>query len=134
MIKLDGAALAKIRLEALGHLSSTLSPKPTLAIISVGDDPASAIYVRKKLQMATKAGFQSIHHALDTTCTPKQLHDVLHACSHDAAVHGILLQLPLPPHLSAPEAILFISPDKDVDGLHPLNMGRLQLGKPLQSF
>ena len=131
MIKLDGAGLARERLQQLRQACTTLSPRPMLAIVSVGSDPASAIYIQKKLQLATQAGFHTQHHPLEATCSALQLHETLQQCSANASVHGILLQLPLPPHLSATDALYFIDSEKDVDGLHPLNMGRLMMGKPL---
>lgn len=131
MIKLDGAALAVTLLTSIQNASANLIPTPKLAIVSVGNDPASALYVKKKSQIARKAGFLCTHLALASDCTEQQLHKALKTYSEDSTIHGILLQLPLPQHLSADKAILWINPDKDVDGLHPLNMGRLQMGAPL---
>lgn len=131
MIKLDGAQLAKEKLTQLQAISAGLKHTPNLHIISVGDDPASKIYIQKKLQLAHKAGFSAHHIKLPETTSQIQLHNALKTSSNDPLTHGILLQLPLPKHLQSAQALEHIHPHKDVDCLHPINIGRLQMNTPL---
>lgn len=103
---------------------------PTLAVVLVGDDPASLLYVRKKREKASELGIFThfVHLKRDTgqDVLNKQLQDL----SEDPCIHGILLQLPLPKHLNVLNALCHIVPTKDVDGLHPMNVGLLALGEP----
>ena len=131
IIKLDGAKLARERLIGIQQITQSLIKKPSLVIISVGDDPASAIYVKKKLDLALQAGFDVLHKKCDTAITEDHLHALLDQYSNNMTIDAILIQLPLPAHLSAQKAVMHIHPDKDVDVLHPLNIGRLVLGTPL---
>ncbi|MFN3826952.1 MAG: bifunctional methylenetetrahydrofolate dehydrogenase/methenyltetrahydrofolate cyclohydrolase FolD [Micavibrio sp.] len=101
-----------------------------LAVILVGDDPASHIYVRNKITACEKTGITSTEHRLPANVTAEDLLKVIDQLNNDPAINGILLQLPLPDHLDETRMILAISPDKDVDGLHPLNAGRLMAGLP----
>lgn len=101
-----------------------------LAVILVGDDPASHIYVRNKITACEKTGIISTEHRLPADVTEAALLDVIAKLNNDKAIHGILLQLPLPAHLDENKMVLAISPDKDVDGLHPVNAGRLLAGLP----
>ncbi|MCM2344373.1 MAG: bifunctional methylenetetrahydrofolate dehydrogenase/methenyltetrahydrofolate cyclohydrolase FolD [Alphaproteobacteria bacterium] len=101
-----------------------------LAVILVGEDPASHIYVRNKIVACEKTGIVSSERRLPATVTPAELKQVIAELNQDPSIHGILLQLPLPAHLDENEMILAISPDKDVDGLHPVNAGRLMAGLP----
>lgn len=101
-----------------------------LAVILVGDDPASHIYVRNKILACEKTGITSTEKRLPANVSAAELLQVIGALNQDPAIHGILLQLPLPAHLDENQMILAISPDKDVDGLHPLNAGRLMAGLP----
>ncbi len=101
-----------------------------LAVILVGDDPASQIYVRNKITACEKTGIISTEHRLPADVSAAELLAVITTLNQDPAIHGILLQLPLPAHLDENQMILAISPDKDVDGLHPLNAGRLMAGLP----
>jgi methylenetetrahydrofolate dehydrogenase (NADP+) / methenyltetrahydrofolate cyclohydrolase len=102
---------------------------PTLAVVLVGEDPASQVYVRNKVKRATEAGMGSIEHRLDTECTQETLNQLIDVLNNDPQVHGILVQLPLPSHLDEEEIIAAISPAKDVDGFHPLNVGALASGR-----
>ncbi|QQG35998.1 MAG: bifunctional methylenetetrahydrofolate dehydrogenase/methenyltetrahydrofolate cyclohydrolase FolD [Micavibrio aeruginosavorus] len=101
-----------------------------LAVILVGDDPASHIYVRNKIAACEKTGITSTERRLPAAVGTDELKRVIEDLNRDPAIHGILLQLPLPGHLDENEMILAISPDKDVDGLHPVNAGRLMAGLP----
>ncbi len=107
-----------------------LAFQPGLAVVLVGDDPASAVYVRNKDRAAQEAGLhvQTIRLPADTT--QAALLAAVAALNDDPAVDGILVQLPLPPHLDAAAVIAALDPDKDVDGLTTLNAGRLAEGRP----
>ena len=98
---------------------------PCLATVLVGDDPASKDYVASKIKTTAELGIKSIAHKLDGNCTQEELNRVIMDLNENPEVHGILMQLPLPRHLSEDEALSFISPKKDVDGLHPYNTGLL---------
>ncbi len=101
---------------------------PGLAVVLVGDDPASATYVRMKEQDCAKAGVRSFDHRHPADITQEELDAVIDECNADPAVHGILVQMPLPSHLDAERVIARIDPAKDVDGFHPANLGRLVRG------
>jgi len=103
---------------------------PGLAAILVGDDPASQSYLRAKQQAARELGFHSIQETLPADVSPQVLLDLLARYHRDPAFHGILVQLPLPSHLNEADVLYALDPDKDVDGFHPLNVGRLVLGQP----
>jgi methylenetetrahydrofolate dehydrogenase (NADP+)/methenyltetrahydrofolate cyclohydrolase len=103
---------------------------PSLATVLVGDDDASAGYIRVKQRKAAELGFVSPHEHLPATATQADLHAVIEGFSADPAVHGLLVQHPIPGHLDYDRALAVMDPDKDVDGMHPLNMGRLALGLP----
>lgn len=103
---------------------------PSLATILVGDDDASAGYIRIKQRQAAELGFVSPHAHLPATATQDDLHQAIAAFNDDPAVHGLLVQYPVPGHLDYDAALQAVDPDKDVDGMHPLNMGRLALGMP----
>ncbi|MFG6157677.1 bifunctional methylenetetrahydrofolate dehydrogenase/methenyltetrahydrofolate cyclohydrolase FolD [Halomonas sp. 1390] len=104
--------------------------KPTLAVVLVGEDPASQVYVRNKVMRAKEAGMGSIEHRLDAETTQRDLNELIDSLNNDPEVHGILVQLPLPSHLNEDEVISSIHPAKDVDGFHPLNVGALASGRP----
>ena len=99
-----------------------------LAVILVGDDPASAVYVRRKVERATEVGIRSIERRLPALVTEADLVGVIEELNDDASVTGILLQLPLPKHIDTGRILDLIVPEKDVDGFHPMNMGRLANG------
>ena len=102
---------------------------PGLAVVIVGDDPASQVYVRNKGRQATEAGFRSFTHKLDAKISEGDLLGLVDRLNDDADVHGILVQLPLPAHIDPKRVIDRISPDKDVDGFHVQNVGRLFVGE-----
>lgn len=102
---------------------------PGLAVVLVGDDPASTIYVRNKIKRAKQAGMVSIEQRLPADCTQARLEAVVQTLNQRADVHGILVQLPLPKHLSEERIIRLIDPAKDVDGFHPENVGLLATGQ-----
>lgn len=101
---------------------------PALAVVLVGEDPASSVYVRNKVRRAEQAGLKSIEHYLSADVTQEALDALIDELNNDPEVHGILVQLPLPAHLSESHVIKAISPIKDVDGFHPENVGDLVTG------
>ncbi len=101
---------------------------PGLAVVIVGEDPASQVYVRNKGRQTTEAGMRSIEHKLPVTVTELQLLEMVGDLNRDDDVHGILVQLPLPKHIDSARVIEAIDPAKDVDGFHPINVGRLSTG------
>lgn len=101
---------------------------PGLAVVLVGDDPASQVYVRNKVKQATAAGFNSTEHRLPVDTGQAELNALVEQLNNDHSVHGILVQLPLPKQLNESEIIRLIAPQKDVDGFHPLNVGALASG------
>jgi methylenetetrahydrofolate dehydrogenase (NADP+) / methenyltetrahydrofolate cyclohydrolase len=126
---LDGKALAqKIQLQ-LKERVQTLEPKigrpPGLAVIMVGDNPASAVYVRNKERACEKVGIASFGRHFPTQTSFEELKQAIEELNQDLRVDGILVQLPLPDHLDAVSLLHTIHPDKDADGLHPTNLGRL---------
>ena len=104
---------------------------PGLAVVLVGDDPASAVYVRNKGRACEEVGIRSETIRLPGQVAQEDLLGKVREINDDPSVHGILVQLPLPPHLDERAIILALDPDKDVDGLHPVNMGRLMQGEPV---
>ncbi|WP_066387825.1 bifunctional methylenetetrahydrofolate dehydrogenase/methenyltetrahydrofolate cyclohydrolase FolD [Helicobacter himalayensis] len=102
--------------------------KPSLAVILVGDDPASRAYVNMKQKACERVGFVSLKFELPTTCTQEEILSLTQKLNNDASVHGILVQLPLPKHIDTSKILESIAPQKDVDGFHPYNVGRLRLG------
>ncbi len=101
---------------------------PGLEVILVGDDPASTVYVRNKERACKEVGINSTVHRLPAETTREELLGLIERLNNDKAVHGILVQLPLPSHLDEDEVINTISPKKDVDGFHPINAGKLLIG------
>ncbi|MEM7329221.1 MAG: bifunctional methylenetetrahydrofolate dehydrogenase/methenyltetrahydrofolate cyclohydrolase FolD [Pseudomonadota bacterium] len=108
----------------------TLPGQPTLAVVLVGEDPASQVYVRSKVRMTEETGMRSLHHHLPETATQSQVEAMIAELNADPDVDGILLQLPLPKGLDEASAIEQIDPAKDVDGLTEASAGRLSLSKP----
>ncbi|HIG04910.1 MAG TPA: bifunctional methylenetetrahydrofolate dehydrogenase/methenyltetrahydrofolate cyclohydrolase FolD [Planctomycetes bacterium] len=131
---IDGKARAKeIRKQLKGRVHDfqvEAGHPPGLGVILVGEDPASAVYVRNKERACARTGIRSFHHPLAKDATQQQLEQLIDQLNEDPEVHGILLQLPLPSHLDAEPLLLRISPDKDADGFHPVNAGRLAVGQP----
>lgn len=129
---IDGKAVAKdvqnqIKQEVDG-LERRWGLVPGLAVVLVGDDPASHIYIRNKEKACKEAGIKSFEHLLPVTISEKELLALIHQLNKEKRVHGILVQLPLPPHIHAEKVLEAISPQKDVDGFHPANLGLLALG------
>jgi methylenetetrahydrofolate dehydrogenase (NADP+)/methenyltetrahydrofolate cyclohydrolase len=130
---LDGAALAqRIRAEVAeqaARLTRQGTP-PGLAVLLVGDDPASAVYVKHKVKDCEEAGLRSVLQRLPADTSEADLLARIRALNADSSIHGILVQLPLPPHLDAQRVIETISPLKDVDGFHVASAGALMTGQP----
>ena len=134
---IDGKALAE-KLQAklaekTAKLKAETGQEPGLVVILVGDNPASQVYVRNKERSALAAGFRSEVVRLPESTSQKELLALIAKYNQDPVWHGILVQLPLPAHIDDEAVLLAIDPDKDVDGFHPTNMGRLWSGHPLMS-
>ena len=132
---IDGKAFAaNIRAEvaqACAKFREKTGVQPGLAVVLVGNDPASEVYVRNKGIQAKEAGFNSLEYRLPAETTQAELLAKVAELNADPQVHGILVQLPLPAHLDADAVLNAIAPDKDVDGFHPVNVGRLWTGNPV---
>ena len=130
---IDGKAVAAaVRAEVkerTAAFSSRTGIRPCLVAVLVGEDPASRIYVRNKGKACTEAGLLSRQIDLPASVSEKALFDLVAELNADESVHGILVQLPLPDHIDESRVIEAISPDKDVDGFHPVNAGRLLVGR-----
>jgi methylenetetrahydrofolate dehydrogenase (NADP+)/methenyltetrahydrofolate cyclohydrolase len=131
---IDGKAFAATLLETITAEVTTLKTahglQPGLAVVLVGEDPASQVYVRNKARQTVQVGMQSFEHKLPAETAQADLLALVTALNADPAVHGILVQLPLPKNLDSDAIIAAIDPDKDVDGLHIVNAGRLAAGLP----
>lgn len=129
---IDGKQVAASVIDAVKSASAALEQdagvKPGLAVVIVGDDPASHAYVSSKSRMAKECGFISIQHTLPEETTQEELARLVAALNADESIHGILVQLPLPRHLDAEPIIQSIRPEKDVDGLHVVNAGKVATG------
>lgn len=131
MIQLDGKATAqKIRAQVALEVEilKKRGIKPGLGTILVGDDPASAVYIGAKIKACEEAGIASIHAQLPSTATQNEVLAQIEAFNENPAVSAYIVQLPLPKGLDEEAALLAINPDKDADGLHPVNLGRLVMG------
>ena len=132
---IDGKALAEnlqAKLaEKTAKLKAETGQEPGLVVILVGDNPASQVYVRNKERSALAAGFRSEVVRLPESTSQEELLTLIAKYNQDSAWHGILVQLPLPAHINEEAVLLAIDPEKDVDGFHPTNMGRLWSGHPL---
>ena len=131
---IDGKALAaKVKsqlVESVAQVKARRGFAPGIAVVRVGEDPASKIYVTSKKKTAEELGFGSWEHALPATTTQAQLLDWVRRLNADPQVDGILVQLPLPKHIDSNAVLLAIDPAKDVDGFHPYNAGSLFQGRP----
>jgi methylenetetrahydrofolate dehydrogenase (NADP+)/methenyltetrahydrofolate cyclohydrolase len=130
---IDGKAIAeRVRAEVRERAGAGLSGgrRPGLAVVLVGDDPASQVYVRNKDRAAREVGFEVRTERLPASTSEAQVAGLIEALNRDPAIDGILLQLPLPRGLDAGRLVQAIDPDKDVDGLHPANVARLWIGEP----
>jgi methylenetetrahydrofolate dehydrogenase (NADP+) / methenyltetrahydrofolate cyclohydrolase len=126
---IDGKAVAARVKEEVAREVAGLDVQPGLATILVGDDPASAVYVRMKREDSAEVGIESFHHEPGADVAPAELATLIRSLNDDERVHGILLQLPLPDHLDQDEFISLIDPRKDVDGLTTANAGLLMHGR-----
>jgi methylenetetrahydrofolate dehydrogenase (NADP+) / methenyltetrahydrofolate cyclohydrolase len=130
---IDGKAIADaLRRQVAGGVATfrrQTGSAPGLAVVLVGEDPASQVYVRTKAKMTREAGMQSFEHKLDAGTSQADLLGVIDSLNRRPDVHGILVQLPLPAHIDASKVIEAIDPAKDVDGFHPINVGRLAIGE-----
>ncbi|HFI0467393.1 TPA: bifunctional methylenetetrahydrofolate dehydrogenase/methenyltetrahydrofolate cyclohydrolase [Streptococcus suis] len=135
MTVIDGKALAAKMQAALAEKTARLKAEkglvPGLVVILVGEDPASQVYVRNKERSALAAGFKSEVVRVAATISEAELLELIERYNQDDAWHGILVQLPLPAHISEEKVLLAIDPDKDVDGFHPTNMGKFWSGHPV---
>ena len=131
---IDGkAAAAELRAKVareVGRLAAVHGLSPGLAVVLVGDNPASEVYVGSKKKMSAQAGMRSFDHRLPGTAGEAELLALIARLNGDPSIHGILVQLPLPPQIDPYEVIAAVDPNKDVDGFHPTNAGRLALGLP----
>jgi len=129
---IDGKAFAATLRERVGKEVATLKADhgltPGLAVVLVGEDPASQVYVRSKGKQTVEAGMQSFEHKLDVSTPQADLLKLIDELNNDETVHGILVQLPLPDHIDEGRVLTRINPDKDVDGFHLINVGRLWTG------
>lgn len=128
---IDGKAVAQRVREQIAKDVETLVAKhnirPTLATVLVGDDPASHTYVRMKHKACANVGFETVDHTIDADIDQESLENLVQELNADPNVHGILVQLPLPDHLNEEAVLNAISLEKDVDGFHPINIGRLSM-------
>lgn len=127
---IDGNAVAKRLREAMKAKVAASGRTPGLAVVLVGEDPASQVYVRNKGRAAEEVGMKSWTHRLPVETTQAQLLAMINDLNRNAEVHGILVQLPLPKQIDAQAIIAAIDPAKDVDGFHPINVGKLYTGAP----
>ncbi len=131
---IDGKAVAaELRgnlAKAVAALQATHNFKPGLAVVLVGEDPASQVYVRNKAKQTVEVGMASFEHKLDAATPEAELLALVERLNRDPNVHGILVQLPLPKHIDSAKVLNLIDPTKDVDGFHPINVGKLATGEP----
>ena len=136
--RIDGKAMAAERTAAIARETAEFAAEcdamPGLAVVIVGDDPASQIYVRNKQRTAERCGFKSVRHALPADVPPSELLGVIDELNRDDSIHGILVQLPLPSRLDETAITQAILPSKDVDGFHYVNVGKLAAGEIADAF
>lgn len=137
-VRIDGKARAAILASEIAAETAALKDDsglvPGLAVVIVGEDPASQVYVRNKQRTAERCGFHSIKHALADDVREDDLLDVVRRLNEDPAIHGILVQLPLPAHIDEQKVTQSILPEKDVDGFHYVNIGKLTAGHTADAF
>jgi len=130
---IDGRAIARQVFQELAGRIASLKRRgcqPGLAFVRIGEDPASKVYVGRKENACAELGIHSETTVLPETTTERELLDLLARLNSNSRVHGILVQAPLPSHIQQPVAFSAVSPNKDVDGFHPVNVGKLMLGDP----
>ena len=130
-VRIDGKALAAKVKRRAAEEAGKLSRKPGLAVVLVGEDPASQVYVAGKERDCAECGIESFGYRLPAETTEAELLDLVRRLNEDPRVDGILVQLPLPGHLNEETVINAIAPDKDVDCFHPFNVGRMVIGDPV---
>ena len=137
-IRIDGKAKAAELSEKITQQTAALARehgiKPGLAVVIIGEDPASQVYVRNKKRTAEACGFHSVQHALPADVSQQEVLDLVTSLNEDADIHGILVQLPLPDHLDEKRITQSILPSKDVDGFHYINIGKLTAGDTADAF
>ena len=135
---IDGKLLAEDVVAAVkaatSDLLNTTGTKPGIAVVIVGEDPASQVYVASKGRKARECGFHSVQYTLTEDTSEADLLDLIDSLNNDPAIHGILVQLPLPKHIDEGRVIQTIAPDKDVDGFHYINVGKLGTGAVDSAF
>ena len=130
---LDGAAIAReIRDEVAREVTELVAQgiTPGLAVVILGEDPASQVYVKAKGQACREAGMYSETVALPANTSEEELLRIVDRLNADSRIHGFLVQLPLPKHMNSQKVLLRIAPEKDVDGFHPMNVGKVAVGDP----
>lgn len=131
---IDGKAISAIVREEIAQkvveYNERTGLRPGLAVVIVGTDPASQVYVRNKKKACEQVGFNSWVYELPESTTQEELNALVDKLNADSLVHGILVQLPLPKHLDEEQVVLRIKPEKDVDAFHPYNVGRITIGNP----
>ena len=137
-IRIDGKAKAAELTEKIKEETAALARdhgvKPGLAVVIIGEDPASQVYVRNKKRTAEACGFHSLQHSLPADVSQQDVLDLVASLNEDPSIHGILVQLPLPDHLDEQRITQSISPSKDVDGFHYINIGKLTAGQTADAF
>ncbi len=137
-IRIDGKAKAAELSENIKKETAALARdhgiKPGLAVVIIGEDPASQVYVRNKKRTAEACGFHSLQHSLPADVSQQEVLDLIASLNEDEAIHGILVQLPLPGHLDEQQITQSILPSKDVDGFHYINIGKLTAGDTADAF
>jgi methylenetetrahydrofolate dehydrogenase (NADP+)/methenyltetrahydrofolate cyclohydrolase len=136
--RIDGKAVAEDVVETVKQAASALKEAtgivPGIAVVIVGEDPASQVYVASKSRKAKECGFHSVQHTLPVTVSEADLLALVEGLNSDPAIHGILVQLPLPGHIDDNRVIQAINPEKDVDGFHVINTGKLTIGDVDSAF
>jgi methylenetetrahydrofolate dehydrogenase (NADP+)/methenyltetrahydrofolate cyclohydrolase len=132
-ITIDGKAIAaKVRADvakAVARIKAEQGFTPGLAVVLVGEDPASKVYVRNKAAQTVEVGMESVEHKLSEETSEAHLLDLVAKLNADPTVHGILVQMPLPKHINSSKVLESVDPAKDVDGFHPMNVGKLSIGE-----
>ena len=135
---IDGKQVAEDVVQTVKRLTADLvaagNPEPGLAVVIVGEDPASQVYVASKSKKAKECGFKSVQHTLPADTSEADLLKLIGELNADASIDGILVQLPLPGHIDAGKVIQTIAPEKDVDGFHFINVGKLGTGELETAF
>ncbi|WP_417668123.1 bifunctional methylenetetrahydrofolate dehydrogenase/methenyltetrahydrofolate cyclohydrolase FolD [Roseibium sp.] len=130
---IDGKAIAASVRDEIANRAAALieesGVRPGLAVVLVGEDPASQVYVRNKEATAEACGFHSVKHTMPASAPEADLLNLVETLNNDPAIHGILVQLPLPGHIDESKVLRLIKPEKDVDGFHPVNVGLLTSGE-----